>query len=129
MDFRGRARGQDTSTPFQSLDPDLAPTTTWPCRHCSGYAVYHVALKQTIGISLVVNHCTADVRVTLDRIVTLVLVPVELSTSIYGSHTATYVVNAYVPQICVYVHSKHIKYVFTCKYDPVTSNGVNSLRD
>ena len=65
----------------------------------------------------------------LDRKVTLVLVPVELSTIISGSHTSTYVVNTYVPKICVYFRSKRIKYVFTCKYDQVTSNGVDSLRD
>ena len=65
----------------------------------------------------------------LDRKVTLVLVPVELSTIISGSHTSTYVVNSYVLQICVYLHSKRIKYVFTCKYDRVTSNGVDDLRD
>ena len=65
-------------------------------------AVYHVALKKPSGISLVVNHCTTDVQVTSGRTATLVLFPVEFSTSISGSHTATYVVNAYVPQIRVY---------------------------
>ena len=66
-------------------------------------AVYRVALKQPSGIYLAVNHCTADVGVTLEITVTLVLVPVELSTSISGIHTATYLVNVYVPQICVYL--------------------------
>ena len=58
----------------------------------------------------------------------LVLVPVELSTIISGSHTATHVVNVYVPQIRVYVRTKHIKYMFTYKHDQVTSNKVDSLR-
>ena len=66
-------------------------------------AVYRVALKQPSGSSLVVNHCTADIRVTSDRTVTLVLVQVELSTSISGSHAATYLVNTYVSQIRVYL--------------------------
>ena len=57
-------------------------------------AVYRVALIQTRGSSLVVTHRTADGQVTLDRTVTLGLVPVELSTSISGSHAATYIVNA-----------------------------------
>ena len=65
--------------------------------------VYRVALKQPSGSSLVVNYRTEDVRVTLDRTVTLVLVPVELSTSIYFSHAATYIVNAYVYQIRIYL--------------------------
>ena len=69
-----------------------------------GVAVYRVVLKQPSGISLVVNHRTADVQVMLDRTVTLVLVPVEPSTSISGSYAATYVVNSYVPQIYVYLH-------------------------
>ena len=64
-------------------------------------AVYRVALKQPIGSSLVVNNFTAYVRVTSERTVVLVLVPVELSTSISGRHVATYVVNAYVYQISV----------------------------
>ena len=59
-------------------------------------AVYHIALKQPIGIYLVVNHHTADVQVVSDRPLTLGLVPVELSTSISGSHPPTHVVNAYV---------------------------------
>ena len=71
----------------------------------------------------------ADVRLMSDRKVMLVLVPVELSTSISDSHSATYVVNAYVPQIRVYLRSKSIKYVFTFKYYRVTSNGVDSLHD
>ena len=66
-------------------------------------AVYRVALIQPSGISLVVTHCTEDVQVKSDRPVTLGIVPVELSTSIYGSHAATYVVNAYVYLICVYL--------------------------
>ena len=66
-------------------------------------AVYLVALKQPSGISLFFNHRTADVQLTLDITVMLVLVPVELSTSIYVSHAATYVVNAYAFQICVYL--------------------------
>ena len=66
-------------------------------------AVYHEALNQPSGSSLVGNHLTADVQVTSDRTVTLVLVPVELSTSISGSHTATYVVNTYILQIRVYL--------------------------
>ena len=56
-------------------------------------AVYHVALIQPRGISLVVTHRTADIQVTLDIPVTLGLVPVELSTSISDSHAAMYVVN------------------------------------
>ena len=61
-----------------------------------GIVVYRVALIKPRGSSLVVTHCTEDVRVTLDRPVTLGLVTVELSTSISGSHAATYVVNAWV---------------------------------
>ena len=53
------------------------------------YAVYRVALKQPHVSSLVVNHRTADVRLTLDGTLTLVLVPVELSTIISGSHAVT----------------------------------------
>ena len=68
-----------------------------------GDAVYHVALIQSRGSSLVVTNRTADVRVTLDRPVTLGLAPVELSTSISGSHVATYVVNIYVPSACLLV--------------------------
>ena len=51
--------------------------------------VYCVDLIQTRGRSLVVTHRTADVRVTSDTPVTPGLVPVELSTSISGSHAAT----------------------------------------
>ena len=53
-----------------------------------GSAVYPVALIQSRGISIVVTHRTEDIRVTSDRPVTLGLVPVELSTSISGSHAA-----------------------------------------
>ena len=60
-------------------------------------AVYCVDLIQTRVSSLVVNHRTAEVQVTSDRPVTLGIVPFELSTSIYGSHAATYIVNS-----CVY---------------------------
>ena len=67
-------------------------------------SVNRVALKQPRGSALDVNHSTADVRVTFFRTVTPVLVPVELSTRIYGSHTTTYVVNAYVRQIRVYLN-------------------------
>ena len=56
--------------------------------------VYHVTLIQSRGSSLVFTHRTADVRVTSDIPVTLGLVPVDLSTSISGSHAATYIVNA-----------------------------------
>ena len=77
-------------------------------------AVYRVALIQPSGSSLVGTHRTADVRVMPDRTVTLVLVPVELSTSISGSHTATYVVNTYVTQIRVYLRSKRIRTSNTC---------------
>ena len=59
-----------------------------------GTAVYRVALIQTRGSYLVVTYCTEDVQVTLDRPVTLGLIPVELSTSISVSHAATYVVNS-----------------------------------
>ena len=59
-------------------------------------AVYRVSLKQPSGSSLVVNHCTANVRVTSDRTFTLGIVPFEVSTSISGSHAATYIVNVYV---------------------------------
>ena len=65
--------------------------------------LYYVYLKKPSGSSLFINNHTADVRVTPDRTVTLVLVPVELSNSISGRHTATYVVNTYVPQIRVYL--------------------------
>ena len=68
------------------------------------YTVYRVTLIQPRGISLVVNHRTEDIRSTSDRTVTIVLVPVELSTGIYGSHAATYVVNTYVYQMHVYLH-------------------------
>ena len=64
-----------------------------------GHAVYRVALKQSRGSSPVVNHHMLDIKVMSDRKVTLVLVPAELSTSISGSHSATYIVNAYVSQI------------------------------
>ena len=57
-------------------------------------AVYRVALIQSTGISLVVTHHTAEVQVISDRPVTLSLVPVELSTSMSGSHAARYIVNA-----------------------------------
>ena len=59
-------------------------------------AVYRVALIQPRGSFLVVTHHTADIQVNSDRPVTLGLVPVELSTSISGSHAATSVVNAYI---------------------------------
>ena len=49
-------------------------------------------MKQPSGSSLVVNHCTADAQVMSDRPVTLDIVPFELSTSISGSHAATYIV-------------------------------------
>ena len=66
--------------------------------HCVDFgkraAVYRVSLIQSRGSSLVVTYCTTDVRVTSDRPATLGLVSVELSTSISGSHAATYVVNA-----------------------------------
>ena len=69
----------------------------WHCYHHGTSvfpAVYCVSLIQYIGSSIVVTHRTADVRVTLDRPVTLFLVPVEISTGISGSHAATYLVNA-----------------------------------
>ena len=59
-------------------------------------ALYRVSLIKPKGSYLVVTHRTADIRLTPDIPVTLSLVPVELSTSIYGSHAATYVLNAYV---------------------------------
>ena len=62
-------------------------------------AVYRVALNQPSGSSLVGYHRTADIRVILDIPVTLVLVPVDLQTSISGIHTATYIENTHVPQI------------------------------
>ena len=65
--------------------------------------LYRVDLKQPSSISQVVNHRTVDVQLTSDITVTLVLVPVELSAIISGSHTDKYVVNAYVPQIRVYL--------------------------
>ena len=65
--------------------------------------VYPLDLKQPSAIYLVVNHCKVDVQVTLDITVTLILVPVELSTSISGSHDATHVVNVYVSQTHVYL--------------------------
>ena len=73
-----------------------------------GVAVYRVALIQSRGSSLVVTHCTADIRLNLDRPVTLGLFPVELSTSISGSHSATYeclltLVNLYVTIACLLV--------------------------
>ena len=66
------------------------------------FTMYVVALLPDIPVesstgtrpsSLVVTNCTADVRVTPDRLVTLGLLPVELSTGISGSHAATYRVN------------------------------------
>ena len=72
-------------------------------------AVYHVALKQHIGSSLVVIHHMADVLVTLDIPVTLSLVPFELSTSISSSHAATYVVNAYISKYVFIYVSKQIR--------------------
>ena len=69
-----------------------------------GYAVYSVALKQPVGSSLVVTHRTADIRVPLNRPVTLGIVPVELSTSISVSHAATYLLKTHVSQIRVYLH-------------------------
>ena len=73
-------------------------------------SVYRVALIQPRGSSLVVTHHTADVRVTSDRPITLGIVPVELSTSIYGIHAATYVdtcllmlVNRYINSTCLLV--------------------------
>ena len=56
--------------------------------------LYRVDLIQPRGGSLVVTHRRIDVRVMLDRPVTLGIVLVELSTSISGRHAATYVVNA-----------------------------------
>ena len=47
------------------------------------------SLEKPRGRSIVVTNHTADVRIMSDRPATLGLVPVELSTSIYGSHTAT----------------------------------------
>ena len=44
--------------------------------------IYRVALKQPRGSYLVINNFTRDVRLTSDRTVTQVIVPVELSTSI-----------------------------------------------
>ena len=64
-------------------------------------AVYCVALKQPRGTPLVVNHRTSYVQAMSYRTVTIVLVPVELLTSIYGSHAAMYIVNAYLFQICL----------------------------
>ena len=59
-------------------------------------AAYYVALKKYIDSSQVVTNCTADFWVNSDIPVTLGLFSVELSTSIYGIHAATYVVNPYV---------------------------------
>ena len=67
------------------------------------HAVYYLALKQPTSGSLVVTHRTAEVHVTSDRTTTLGLVPVELSSSISGSHATTYTVNTYVSQICIYL--------------------------
>ena len=53
------------------------------------FAVYFVALIQPRGSSLVVTHHTTDFRVTQKNPVILGVVPVELSTSISGSHAAT----------------------------------------
>ena len=60
---------------------------------CGG-AVYRVLLIESIGSSLVVTNFTAGIPVTLYRPVKRGLVPVELSTSISGSHATTSVVNA-----------------------------------
>ena len=68
-----------------------------------GTALYDVALKQSRGSSLVVTHHLADIRVMLDRTVTRGIVPVELSTIISGSHDDTYVVNACISYIRVYL--------------------------
>ena len=67
---------------------------------CDGYIlvaceVYCVVWIQPRVSSLVVTHRTSDFRVTSDRPVKLGLVPVELSTSLSGSHSTTYIVNAY----------------------------------
>ena len=66
----------------------------WHYKYRRLCSLYRVALIQSRGSSLVVTCCTSDVRLTSDRPVTLGLVPVELSTSIYSTHSATYVVNA-----------------------------------
>ena len=66
-------------------------------------AVYHVALEKPRGSSLVVNHRTADIQLTLDISFTLGLVRVEVSTCISGSHAGTYILNAYASQIHVYL--------------------------
>ena len=65
--------------------------------------VYRVALKKTSGSSLVVNNRTADVLLTSDRTVTLVLVPVKLLAIISDIRAATYFINAYISQIHVYL--------------------------
>ena len=57
-------------------------------------AVYCVVWIQPRVSSLVVTHRTSEIRVMPDRPFTLGLVPLEISTSISGSHPATYVVNA-----------------------------------
>ena len=62
----------------------------------SDCAVYRVALIKPRFSSLSVTHLTADVQLTSNIPFTLVLVPVELSTSISVSHAAMYVVNSYV---------------------------------
>ena len=62
-------------------------------------AVYPVALNQPRASSIFVTHRTADVQVMSDIPVTLGLVLVEISTSIFGSHAATFVVNAYVTHV------------------------------
>ena len=41
--------------------------TTYVARICKQYAVYRVALIQSIGISIVVTNGTADIQVTSDR--------------------------------------------------------------
>ena len=71
------------------------PTTQPAAESC-------VALKQPRVSSLVFTYRTAEVQLMSDRPGTLGLVPVELSTSIYGSHAATYVVTY-----------TYLKYVFT----------------
>ena len=57
-------------------------------------AVYLVALKQPRGRSIVVTHYKNNIQVTPDIPVRIGLVPVELSTSLYGIHNTTYVVNS-----------------------------------
>ena len=78
--------------------------TVWPCTRSS-------------GSFLVSQHRTADIRLTLDRTVPLVLVPVDpLNQYIWQSYR--YMRSKHIRTSSMYVvRHTYLKYVFTCKYD------------